>query len=184
MAKKINKNVAHINNTPNCCKQCPEKIPPKHACNVLISCNIYLWHPQNIACTYDAQNAALCICDDAQTYCMHLWDPKPLHAPMMHPKMLHVPMTPKMLHAPIVAQMLLHVPVMPKNTVTCICDDAHTLHAPITNQSVLQAPMMPPNMLLHTPTMPHNCCNMCLWLPKCLMQLLLLKKCCFTWLKK
>ncbi len=55
------------------------------------------------------------------------------------------------------------MPVMPKNTVTWICDDAHTLHAPITNQSVLQqAPMMPRKMLLHTPTMLQNCCNMCL----------------------
>ncbi len=76
------KNVAQINNTPNCCMQCPEKMPPKNVvCNVLICCNTYLtpskycmhkmllrasvMMPKHIVCTYET--------------------PKQF----MHPKMLH-----------------------------------------------------------------------------------------------
>lgn len=139
------------------------KNAPQQFCYTSMQCSYLLQHIPDTFKILHAQNAASCICDDAQTYCMHLWDPKAVHAPMMYPKCYMHPL-------------LLHMPVMPKNTVTCICDDAHTLHSPITNQSVLQqAPMMPRKMLLHTATMLQNCCNMCLWLPKRCMHLLLLQ---------
>ncbi len=78
----ITKMLHKSNNTPNCCMQCPEKMPPKNVvCNVLICCNTYLtpskycmhkmllrasvMMPKHIVCTYET--------------------PKQF----MHPKMLH-----------------------------------------------------------------------------------------------
>ncbi len=152
------KNVAQINNTPD--KNIAYNIFGGHWKNAPQKCATHTWHLQNIACT--------------KCWFVHLWwCPNILYAPM-RPQSSSC--TPKCCMHPLLLKKCCYTfPWCPK-IVTWICDDAYTLHAPITNQSVLQqAPMMPRKMLLHTPTMLQNCCNMCLWLPKRCMHLLLLE---------